>query len=139
MNKYLAIGNLTQDPVCKDVGQSKVCTFGIAVNEYYYKNNEKQKSTLFIDVETWSKQAENCVKFLEKGKKVAIEGKLKINSWEKNGQKFNKIYCSADKVHFLGSEEQSSDQTKKASKEIKDQEKVENYEDDIEDIDDIPF
>lgn len=139
MNKYLAIGNLTQDPVCKDVGQSKVCTFGIAVNEYYYKNNEKQKSTLFIDVETWSKQAENCVKFLEKGKKVAIEGKLKINSWEKNGQKFNKIYCSADKVHFLGSEEQSSDQTKKVSKEIKDQEKVENYEDDIEDIDDIPF
>lgn len=139
MNKYLAIGNLTQDPVCKDVGQSKVCTFGIAVNEYFYKNNEKQKTTLFLDVETWSKQAENCVKFLEKGKKVAIEGKLKINSWEKNGQKFNKIYCVADKVHFLGSEEGATPNPQKVTKEIKEQEKVENFEDDIEDIDDIPF
>jgi single-strand DNA-binding protein len=139
MNKYLAIGNLTQDPVCKDVGQSKVCTFGIAVNEYFYKNQEKQKTTLFLDVETWSKQAENCVKFLEKGKKVAIEGKLKINSWEKNGQKFNKIYCVADKVHFLGTEEGAIANPKKVTNEIKEQEKVENEVDDIEDIDDIPF
>jgi single-strand DNA-binding protein len=139
MNKYLAIGNLTQDPVCKDVGQSKVCTFGIAVNEYFYKNQEKQKTTLFLDVETWSKQAENCVKFLEKGKKVAIEGKLKINSWEKNGQKFNKIYCVADKVHFLGTEEGATANPKKVTNEIKEQEKVENEVDDIEDIDDIPF
>jgi single-strand DNA-binding protein len=139
MNRYTAIGNLTQDPVCKDVGQSKVCTFGIAINEYFYKNQEKQKTTLFLDVETWSKQAENCVKFLEKGKKVAIEGKLKMNSWEKNGQKFNKVFCVADKVHFLGSEDQASSQTKKVSKEIKEQEIVENEEEEIEDIDDIPF
>ena len=139
MNRYTAIGNLTQDPVCKDVGQSKVCTFGIAINEYFYKNQEKQKTTLFLDVETWSKQAENCVKFLEKGKKVAIEGKLKMNSWEKNGQKFNKVFCVADKVHFLGSEDQASSQTKKVSKEIKEQEIVENKEEEIEDIDDIPF
>jgi single-strand DNA-binding protein len=139
MNRYTAIGNLTQDPTCKDVGQSKVCTFGIAINEYFYKNQEKQKTTLFLDVETWSKQAENCVKFLEKGKKVAIEGKLKMNSWEKNGQKFNKVFCVADKVHFLGSEEQSSSQTKKVDTEIKEQEKVENEADEIEDIDDIPF
>ena len=139
MNRYTAIGNLTQDPTCKDVGQSKVCTFGIAINEYFYKNQEKQKTTLFLDVETWSKQAENCVKFLEKGKKVAIEGKLKMNSWEKNGQKFNKVFCVADKVHFLGSEEQGSSQTKKVDTEIKEQEKVENEVDEIEDIDDIPF
>ena len=40
-----------------------------------------------IDVETWGKQAENCAKYLEKGKRVLIEGKIKMNSWEKDGKK----------------------------------------------------
>jgi single-strand DNA-binding protein len=141
MNRYMAIGNLTQDPQCRDVGESKVCNFGIAINEFYYKNKEKQKTTLFIDIETWSKQAENCVKFLSKGKKVAVEGRLKMNSWEKNGQKFSKVFCLADKVHFLGSEEGS--QQKPNRKDIVEQEKieekVENASSEVNDIDDIPF
>lgn len=145
MNKYLAIGNLTQDPQCKDVGDSKVCNFGIAINEFYYKNNEKQKTTLFLDIETWSKQAENCIKFLSKGKKVAVEGKLKMNTWEKNGQKFSKVFCLADKVHFLGGEEgsQSNGAPKPSKKNLKEQEKAEekfeNVDSDVDDIDDIPF
>jgi single-strand DNA-binding protein len=142
MNKYIGIGNLTQDPECKDVGDTKVCNFGIAVNEYYYTNGEKKQTTLFLDVETWSKQAENCTKFLSKGKKVAIEGKLKTNSWEKNGKKYTKIYCLAEKVHFLASEEapQSRSSEKPSVKEIKNvEEKLENPGVDIDDIDDIPF
>lgn len=138
MNRYIAIGNLTQDPTCKDLGESKVCSFGIAVNEFYYKNKEKQKTTFFIDVETWNKQAENCTKFLSKGKKVAIEGKLKANSWEKNGQKFTKVYCLADKIHFLASEDSGQNQ-KPNKKEIKEEEKLENNEEEVDDIDDIPF
>jgi single-strand DNA-binding protein len=138
MNKYIAIGNLTQDPSCKDLGESKVCNFGIAVNEFYYKNQEKQKTTFFIDIETWNKQAENCSKFLSKGKKVAIEGKLKMNSWEKNGQKFTKVFCLADKIHFLASED-SAFKDKPNKKEIIKEEKLENEEEDVDDIDDIPF
>ena len=138
MNKYIAIGNLTQDPSCKDLGESKVCNFGIAVNEFYYKNKEKQKTTFFIDIETWNKQAENCSKFLSKGKKVAIEGKLKMNSWEKNGRKFTKVFCLADKIHFLASEDSTS-KDKPNKKEIIKEEKLENEEEDIDDIDDIPF
>ena len=142
MNKYIGIGNLTQDPDCRDVGETKVCTFGVAVNEYYYSNGEKKKSTLFLDVETWSKQAENCTKFLSKGKKVAIEGKLKTNSWEKDGRKFTKIYCLAEKVHFLGGEESSQQQklSKPNLEEVKKvEEKLENVGSEIDDIDDIPF
>lgn len=148
MNKYIAIGNLTQDPKCRDVGESKVCLFGVAINEFYYKDNEKKKNTIFIDVEAWNRQAENCSKFLSKGKKVAIEGKLKSNSWEKNGQKFSKIYCQADKVHFLGSEESSSNkemQSSSASSSMPDKNLIKNQDaateaaNDIEDIDDIPF
>lgn len=141
MNKYIGIGNLTQDPNCREVGDAKVCTFGIAINEFYYKNNEKQKTTLFLDVEAWNRQAENCTKFLSKGKKVAVEGKLKTNSWEKNGQKFSKIYCLADKIHFLASEDNTNGGTteKPSKKEIKEQENIEKVEDEIDDIDDIPF
>lgn len=139
MNRYTAIGNLTQDPVCKELGETKVCNFSIAINEYYYQNNQKKQNTFYIDVECWSKQAENCTKFLSKGKKVAIEGKLKLNSWEKNGQKFNKILCSADKVYFLGSDEMNQDKPTEKKKE--DEEILENQvnDDDDIDIDDIPF
>jgi single-strand DNA-binding protein len=143
MNRYIAIGNLTHNPECKDIGDTKVCKFSIAVNEYYYSaNGEKKKTTLFLDIETWSKQAENCTKFLSKGKKVAIEGKLKTNNWEKNGQKFSKIYCLADKVHFLASEDapQSRNSEKPSLKEVKNiEEKLENPGVDVDDIDDIPF
>jgi single-strand DNA-binding protein len=143
MNRYTAIGNLTQDPVCRDVGNSKVCNFAIAINEFYYVNNEKKQTTLFLDVETWSRQAENCVKFLSKGKKVAIDGKLKANSWEKNGKKYSKILCVADKVNFLASDDQSLNTNKPSKEEVREmenfEEKVENYEDDLDDINNIPF
>ena len=144
MNRYTAIGNLTQDPVCRDVGKSKVCNFSIAINEFYYVDGEKKQNTTFIDVETWSRQAENCVKFLSKGKKVAIDGKLKSNSWEKNGKKFSKLICVADRVSFLaGEENQSSNQpsSKSEREQIKKvEEKIENTDDeDYDDLADVPF
>jgi len=138
MNRYTAIGNLTKDPVCRDAGDSKVCNFSIAINEYHYTNGSKNQSTFYIDVECWNRQAENCTKFLGKGKKVAIEGKLKSNTWEKNGQKFSKFICVADRVHFLGSEDSSNTSSPKNTKS---EEKVEINEDSVDDIDidDIPF
>jgi len=134
MNKYIAIGNLTKDPECRDAGNSKVCNFSIAINEFYYVGSEKKQSTTYIDVETWSKQAENCTKFLSKGKKVAIEGKLKNNTWEKNGQKYNKLLCVADRVHFLAGEDNGSKQHESGD-EKKYEKNVEISEDEMDDID----
>lgn len=140
MNRYTAIGNLTKDPECKEAGNSKVCKFAIAINEFYYSNGDKKQNTIYIDVECWSKQAENCTKFLSKGKKVAIDGKLKVNSWEKNGQKYNKIYCLAEKVHFLGGEDIDSGSKDNSPKPPKAEEPTrESQSDDYDDIDDIPF
>ncbi len=145
MNRYTAIGNLTKDPNCRDAGESKVCNFSIAINEYHYNGGNKTQSTFYIDVECWNRQAENCNKFLRKGNKVAIEGKLKTNSWEKNGQKINKFICVADRVHFLASEEKlSSENNNNNNNNKKVEEKIENssndnhHMDDV-DIDDIPF
>ncbi len=142
MNRYTAIGNLTKDPVCRDAGESKVCNFSIAINEYHYNNGSKNQSTFFIDIECWNRQAENCTKFLSKGNKVAIEGKLKSNSWEKNGQKFSKFICVADRVHFLGQEDQGSNdgsRSKPKDNFENKQPKIDPVEEGLEDIDDIPF
>lgn len=144
MNRYTAIGNLTKDPVCRDAGESKVCNFSIAINEYHYSNGSKNQSTFYIDVECWNRQAENCNKFLSKGNKVAIEGKLKSNSWEKNGQKFIKFICLADRVHFLaGDESIKNNNSKNVEKNIEKSEENDHnvYEDSEEDIDidEIPF
>lgn len=138
MNRYTAIGNLTKDPICRDAGDSKVCNFSIAINEYHYTNGTKNQSTFYIDVECWNKQAENCTKFISKGTKVAIEGKLKTNSWEKNGQKFTKFICVADRVHFLGSED-ANKSTPKQEPPQESEKKVESSEAEDYDIDDIPF
>jgi single-strand DNA-binding protein len=141
LNKYMAIGNLTQNPSTKEVGEYSVTTFGLAINDVFYKNKEKVKQVTFIDIETWGRQAENCSKYLEKGKRVLIEGKIKMNSWEKDGKKFNKLFCVAEKVTFMGSDSASDSETKGSSpdkKDVKDQEGVESsgYEDTM---DDIPF
>jgi len=139
MNKYIAIGNLTKDPDCKTAGNSKVCKFSIAINDFYYVDGEKKQNTTYIDIETWSKQAENCSKFLSKGSKVAIEGKLKMNNWEKDGKKNTRLFCMADRVHFLGSEDAPTNNQRKDTN--KQEEKVENIDSEIDDIDidDIPF
>ena len=97
MNKFIGMGNLTGDPELKEVkGDKKVCTFSIAIN------SNVDKSVIFIDIETWNKTAENCSRFLSKGRKVLIEGRLKLNSWKsKEGENRSKMYCSADIVTFL--------------------------------------
>jgi len=141
LNKYMAIGNLTQDPSTKEVGEYSVTTFGLAINDVVYKNKEKTKQVTFLDIETWGRQAENCSKYLEKGKRVLIEGKIKMNSWEKDGKKFNKLFCVADRVTFMGSDaptEESSGKAAPAKNDIKKQEEVETSDSD-DTMDDIPF
>lgn len=101
LNKFLGIGNLTKDPEIKKFDNGKcVGAFSIAINL-----NKNDKSPLYIDIQVWDRIAENCQKYLKKGRKVFIEGKLNLNSWtSKNGEKKNKIFCKADVVTFLNSE-----------------------------------
>tara|TARA_Y100000004_G_C8703405_1_gene322648 strand:+ start:131 stop:556 length:426 start_codon:yes stop_codon:yes gene_type:complete len=141
MNKYIALGNLTKNPETKEVGEYQVTTFGLAVNDIIYKNKEKQQLVTYIDIETWGKQAENCAKYLEKGKRVLVEGKLRLNSWEKNGEKRSKIYCIGDKITFLNQEVNGDSPKSVAKKSVKKEEVVENSEDSdtIDDDEDIPF
>lgn len=104
MNKFIGLGNLTRDPDFKTTKTGKpVCNFSIAIN------NKVNDSVTFVDVETWNKSAENCSRFLSKGRKVLVEGRLQLNTWSsKNGESRSKLFCIADLVTFLdkSSEEQ---------------------------------
>ena len=128
MNKYIALGNLTKDPSLKTTkNDNAVCEFSIAIN------NKVNNSVFYIDVETWGAVANNCNRFLAKGRKVLIEGRLASSSWRnKEGENRTKIYCSAERVTFLDKTE--IDQPQKTDSASKTAEKI------IEDeFADIPF
>lgn len=95
INKFIGIGNLTQNPDFKNLGNYNKCTFPIAINS-------TKEDVIFMDIECWNKVADNCNKYLSKGSCVYIEGKVKVNKWEdKNGNKRQKFYIGADLVRFL--------------------------------------
>lgn len=96
-NKSIIMGNLARDPENKKVGENQVTRLVVAVNDVVKKDKAH-----YIDVETWNKTAENCAKYLAKGRKVLVEGRLFQDIWEKEGKKNSKIYIKADNVQFLG-------------------------------------
>jgi single-strand DNA-binding protein len=120
MNKYIALGNLTRDPKSREVkGDNKVCDFAIAIN------NKANNSVFYIDVETWNSVAENCSRFLSKGRKVLVEGRLASSSWKtKEGENRTRTYCVAEKVTFLDKSESVTTEksaTQEANQEIEDE------------------
>ncbi len=100
INKVLVTGRLTRDPETKYLPSGQALTnLGLAVNRRFQdKNGEWRDDTMFIDVETWGKTAERCAETLRKGQPVFVEGRLKQDSWEREGQKQTKIKISADSV-----------------------------------------
>jgi single-strand DNA-binding protein len=104
-NLVILMGNLTRDPELRYIAQGRaVTTLGIAVNRVYKDRDTGQqvKNTDFISVSVWGKQAENCEKYLSKGRAVYVEGRLKMNKWEDaNGESRSKLEVVANNVQFL--------------------------------------
>lgn len=100
INKVMITGRLTRDPETKYMPSGNALTvLGIAVNRRYQdRNGEWKDETMFIDVETWGKTAERCAESFKKGQPVFVDGRLKQDSWERDGQKQTKIRISADIV-----------------------------------------
>ncbi|MBT4594716.1 single-stranded DNA-binding protein [bacterium] len=104
-NRVILMGNLTRDPELKQLasGQS-VCRLGIASNRQF-RNKQSGMMTqevCFVDIDVWGAQADSCEKYLQKGRPVLIEGRLKFDQWqEQDGQKRSKHSIVADRVTFL--------------------------------------
>jgi single-strand DNA-binding protein len=110
-NRVFLIGRLTHDPELRyTTGGAAVTDLRMATSRQYQgRDGTPQKETLYIDVEVWNRQAENCCQFLKKGRQIHVEGYLKMESWEdkQTGQSRNKIKVSAMNVQFLDRREDS--------------------------------
>ncbi len=103
MNKIMLIGNLTRDPelsTTPNAGAS-VCKFGIAVNRRF-ADADGNRGVDFFNIVVWRQLAENCAKFLKKGSKVGIIGRIEIRSYDaQDGSKRTAMDIIADEVEFL--------------------------------------
>lgn len=106
LNKVFLIGNLTQDPDLRRIpAGTAVSTLRLAVNEAYLsKAGERVERTVYVDVDVWDRQAENCQQHLSKGSPVFIEGRLQMDQWEdrETHVKRSRLKVRADRVQFLG-------------------------------------
>jgi single-strand DNA-binding protein len=103
LNKVLLIGRCTRDPEKRSTPSGQVLVeFGLAVNRRFKSNSgEDREEVCFVDVTVWGKTAELCAESLRKGSSVFIEGRLKLDQWEKDGQKRSKMGVVAENVQFL--------------------------------------
>lgn len=84
LNRATIIGNLTREPEVRQIpsGQS-VCSFAVATNRSWVSSDgQKQESSEFHNIVAWGKLAEICAQYLNKGRKVYIEGRLQTRDWE---------------------------------------------------------
>ena len=99
MNNVTLLGRLARDPELRYAGEMAVCSFTLAVDRQV-----KDKGADFIKIVVFNRQAENCSKFLTKGKQCAIEGKINTGSYDdKDGKKVYTTDVIANRVEFLGS------------------------------------
>lgn len=98
INKVFLIGNITRDPEKRKAGETPLIQFGIAVNEW---RKEGEQYTNFFDVTVFGNRAVKLADMLHKGQKVAVEGRLRFESWEKDGQKRSKVSITADNIEFM--------------------------------------
>ncbi len=105
VNKVILIGNLGADPELKHTPSNKpVCNLRIATNETWKdRDGQKQEKVEWHRITVWGDQAENCNKYLSKGRTVYVEGKLQTRSWDdKDGTKRYATDVVAERVVFLG-------------------------------------
>jgi single-strand DNA-binding protein len=97
VNVVTLIGNLASDVELKDLGdEKKVASFLLAVDRPTPTGGAD-----FVRVAVWNKQAEACDRYLAKGKRVAVDGRLRSRSWEEEGKRRSAIEVVANRVQFL--------------------------------------
>jgi single-strand DNA-binding protein len=102
-NRVILVGNLTRDPELRYIPSGTAVTdIGLAVNDRR-KNAQGEwiDETTFVDVTLWARTAEVASEYLSKGAPVLIEGRLKLDTWEKEGKKQSKLRVVGERMQML--------------------------------------
>jgi len=103
-NRVILVGNLTRDPELRYIPSGMAVTdVGLAVNDRR-KNAQGEwvEDTTFVDVTLWGRTAEVASEYLGKGSPILIEGRLKLDTWEKDGKKNSKLRVVGERMQMLG-------------------------------------
>lgn len=154
LNKIFVLGNLTRDPESRALpsGQT-VANFAVATNRVWNdKSGQKQQDTQFHNIVVFGKMADTCVKYLNKGKMVLVEGRIQTRSWDAaDGTKKYRTEIVAEGIQLgpRGGQSSPTDEPREPRANLTSaQEKVNKKEDDIPiieqeteeiDVSDIPF
>ena len=99
INSVVLAGNVVADPESRNTNSGKaIASFRLAIN-----NPLNDKDVVFIDVDTWEKQAEFVEKYVKKGSLISVVGRLKQDTWEKDGQKRSSISVITERLNFVNS------------------------------------
>lgn len=104
INRVIISGNLTRDPELRTTaGGTAVLGLGVAVNDRRKnpQTGEWEDYPNFVDCTMFGSRAEAVSRFLTKGQKVTIEGKLRWSQWERDGQKRSKLEVIVDEIEFM--------------------------------------
>ncbi|HKD38519.1 MAG TPA: single-stranded DNA-binding protein [Pirellulales bacterium] len=103
-NRVILMGNITRDPELRYIPSGTAVTdLGLAVNDRRKNaSGEWVDETTFVDVTLWGRTAEIACEYLNKGSPVFIEGRLKLDSWEKDGKKNYKLRVVGERLQLIG-------------------------------------
>jgi single-strand DNA-binding protein len=104
-NKVILVGNVTRDPEIKYIASGTAVTeVGLAVNDRRKTpSGEWVEETTYVDVTLWGRTAEVAGEYVTKGSPLLIEGRLKLDTWEKEGKKNSKLRVVGERMQLLGS------------------------------------
>ncbi|WP_028973327.1 single-stranded DNA-binding protein [Spirochaeta cellobiosiphila] len=103
INQVVIVGRLTRDAELRYTNTgTAVGRMSIAVNRRRRSDSGSNEETSFFDVVLWGKTAESLNQYLQKGKQIAIQGELRQNRWEQDGQSRSRIEIHAMNVQLLG-------------------------------------
>lgn len=112
INRVIISGNLTRDPELRQTaGGMPVLGFGVAVNDRRKNSQtgEWEDYPNFVDCTMFGTRAQAVAKYLSRGSKVSIEGKLRWSQWERDGQKRSKLEVIVDEIEFMSSRNNAGD------------------------------
>ncbi|MCL2832333.1 MAG: single-stranded DNA-binding protein [Treponema sp.] len=103
INQVVLVGRLTRDAELKyTAGGQAVCKFSIAVNRRKKVGDQWEDEVNYFDVVLWGRQGESINQFMQKGKQIGVEGELRQDRWQQDGQNRSKIEIIASNVQLLG-------------------------------------
>jgi len=103
INHVVLVGRLTRDAELKYTASGQaVCKFSIAVNRARKNGDQWEEEANFFDVVLWGKRGEALNQYLQKGKSVGVDGELRQDRWQQDGQNRSKVEIVANNIQLLG-------------------------------------